>query len=77
MILDSYSGPRDEATTDDIHVGDRTSVYRTDNNIFSVGFPISSARALCGCMSSVISRRTTDGSCISGSAITCLGGTHW
>ena len=42
MILASYAGPHDEDTADDIHVLDRTAVYRTDNKIFSVRFPLSS-----------------------------------
>ena len=35
MVLAIYSGPRDEATADDIHVYDRTAVYHTDNKIVS------------------------------------------
>ena len=33
MILASYSGLNDEATADEIHMRDHTSVYCTDNNI--------------------------------------------
>ena len=77
MIQASYASPRDEATGDDIHMRDSTAVYCTNNKIFSVSFPISSAEALCGCMPSVLSRRATEGSRTSGSKTTCLGGTHW
>ena len=61
MILASYSVPRDEATSYDIHVRDCTAVYHMDKNIFSVIFPISSAGSICWCMPSVLSRRVTDG----------------
>ena len=60
MVLAIYSGPRDEATADDIHVYDRTAVYHTDNKIFSGSFPISSVGALCGCIPIVLSKRVTD-----------------
>ena len=33
MILANYSGPRDEATADDIHMRGRTAVYCTDSKI--------------------------------------------
>ena len=33
MILASYTGPRDEATADDIHMHDCTVIYCTDNKI--------------------------------------------
>ena len=46
MILASYAGPCEEATADDIHVRDSTTVYHTDNNIFSVTSAIFSGSAL-------------------------------
>ena len=39
MILASYAWLHDEDTSDDIHVHDRTAVYRMDNKIFPWDFP--------------------------------------